>query len=172
MRTVALLPLLLLGAAAVACRRGEDADATTSFSRALYTNDGALVLCLDVDARGKLHGGGWTVKDREEAIARVESADAGAPMGTGRAVTLERKCSDALPDATELARCTAGDESYTVHYYSFAALEKDRETNCKKVLHGSWKALPPDSAAYGAARAAYDAQRTSRMPPGSQGSSW
>jgi hypothetical protein len=173
-RPIAALPLVAIAAALPGCRHGENADATTVYSRAVYSTEGALVLCFDADARAKLHGGAWTVKDREEALSRVNSAHS-AETGGGTTVTLEKGCTDAFPDHVELASCTAWDDAFAVHYYSFASLDKDREASCKKVLHGNWKSLPVDSEPYRAARARYEAERAERAkraPGVSPGSSW
>ncbi|HEY6464285.1 MAG TPA: hypothetical protein VIY73_29155 [Polyangiaceae bacterium] len=154
------------------CRRGRDADAATAISRATYGPDGVLLLCFDADARGRLHGGSWTVKDREEAVARAEAADAGVQAAGARQVTLDKACAEAFPDRIELASCAAWDGSLTVRYYSFAALDAEREANCRKVLKGTWNELRPDSDAYRAARARFDAERAQRAVRGAPGSSW
>jgi hypothetical protein len=154
------------------CRRGRDADAATAISRVTYGPDGVLLVCFDADARGRLHGGSWTVKDREEAVARAEAVDAGASGAGARQLTLSERCADAFPDRVELASCAAWDGSLTVRYYSFAALDAERATNCRKVLKGTWNELRPDSDAYRAARARFEAERAQRAARAAPGSSW
>ncbi|HEY1690570.1 MAG TPA: hypothetical protein VGG39_00325 [Polyangiaceae bacterium] len=173
-RLAAFLGLACVAGAVVLarCPRGRDADAVTAFSRATYGPDGVLLFCFDADARGKLHGGSWTVKDREEAVSRAEAADAGAYGAGAKQVILDRVCADAFADRIELASCAARDGSLTVRYYSFAALDADRETSCRKVLKGTWNELRQDSDAFRTARARYDAERAQRAARAAPGSSW